>query len=536
MISYKKRAVKRKYIALILFSMVVTIFGCTKLHEKLGGNLSPGQVSTDSLAPAILLQGVYNSLEFTFTSYLQVFALSDMTTDEAIAPTRGSNWDDNGQWRVFHQQKYDPNNPVIHDCFNSLSGVVFAATDMLQFKPTRQQQAEARFLRAWAMYWMLDMFDQVPYRNPGGTLTQAAKVRKGIDALTYIISEINAVEPDLPDDPASKANTYAAKTLLMKCYLNKAIYVNRVSPPVADPKDMNKVINLADSIINSNNFHFSKNYFDNFSPDNGSKSTENIFTQKSNGDGNYSVALAWLAVLYYAVPPSYLGGANGFTTLQDFYTKFEPNDKRRGAVYVYPNSPPNPGNRVNVGFLTGQQYDLYTDDTLVDPTQGDLHVVYTPEVQNVELGPNILMPGIRPVKYAPDYTNFYGNNGPVQNDFVYFRFPDVLLMKAEAILRGGTGTNAGTYGITALSLINAVRTDPSRGASPMSSATLDSVFDERGRELWWENWRRQDMIRFQKFLLPFQEKNYQSDPKYLVFPIPFEQLAINPNLSQNPGY
>lgn len=535
MIRYIKNIIRMKYIGLLLFSMLFTIISCTKLQEKLGGNLSPVQVSADSLAPAILLQGVYNSMEFTFTSYLQVFALSDLTTDEAIAPTRGSNWDDNGQWRVFHQQKYDPNNPVIHDCFNSLSGVVFAATDMLQYKPTRQQQAEARFLRAWAMYWMLDMFDQFPYREPGEPVTRAANVHKGIDALSYIINEINAVEPDLPDGPASKANIFAAKVLLMKCYLNKAVYTNRTNP-VFDPTDMNKVISLADSVINSNNFHFSKNYFDNFSPDNGLTSRENIFTQKGSGDGSYALALAWLAVLYYKVQPSIFGGENGFTTLQDFYNKFEPNDKRREAAYAYPNSPPNPGNRVNVGFLIGQQYDLYTNDTLIDPMQGNLHVIYTPEVQNVEPGPNILMTGIRPVKYAPDYTNFYERNGPVQNDFVYLRFPDVLLMKAEAIFRGGTGIVAGVYGNTALSLVNSVRTNPSRGASPMSSVTLDSIYDERGREFWWENWRRQDMIRFGKFLLPFQEKKYLSDQKYLLFPIPFEQIAINSNLKQNPGY
>lgn len=70
----------------------------------------------------------------------------------------------------------------------------------------------------------------------------------------------------------------------------------------------------------------------------------------------------------------------------------------------------------------------------------------------------------------------------------------------------------------------------------MTSVTLDNLIDERGRELWWEGWRRQDLVRFKKFLLPFQEKNYVSDPKYLVFPIPDDQLAVNPNLRQNPGY
>ena len=54
--------------------------------------------------------------------------------------------------------------------------------------------------------------------------------------------------------------------------------------------------------------------------------------------------------------------------------------------------------------------------------------------------------------------------------------------------------------------------------------------------LWWEGWRREDTIRFNKFLFPFEEKDYSSDRKYLLFPIPNGQLAVNPNLKQNPGY
>lgn len=517
---------KTRKLVFIVFISIVFTCSCKKLNETVSGNLTTGQVANNSAAE--LLRGVYASLAPTFTSYLEIFALSDMTTDEAIIPTRGTDWDDNGMWRVLHQHKWNPGNVVIRDCFKSLGGVVFAATDILQYNPNAQQKAEARFLRAWAMYWILDLFDQVPYREPGENIIQPAKVRKGIVALNYIISEINDAQPDLPDGPASKANKFAAKVLLMKCYLNKGVYTDRANPSF-DPADMNQVIKLADEIINrpSDKYSFSVNYFDNFSPFN--KTTgknENIFTQASNSDGGYLLCLAWLATLHYPQ------GFNGTTTLSSFYNKFEPTDKRREAVYDYPSSPPNPGRRVNVGFLIGQQYDLATDDLL---NWKGVPLIFTPEVKNIEPGPNLTMPGIRPIKYPPDYLNFYFFPPPT-NDFVYLRFPDVLLMKAEAILRGGTPTNAGPYGNSALSIINSIRNHPSRSATSFSSINLDVLLDERGRELWWENWRRQDLIRFKKYLLPFQEKNYESDAKYLVFPIPFEQLAVNPNLVQNPGY
>jgi len=513
----------------VLFISLAFAGGCTKLDETVGGSLTTGQI-TNSVTAELLL-GVYGSLEYTFTGYEEIFGLSDITTDEAIVPTRGNNWDDNGMWRVLHQHKWDPNHYIIGKCFKSLGGVVFAATDMLQYNPTAQQKAEARFLRAWAMYWLLDLFDQVPYREPGENLIQPAKVRTGLEALDSIISEINEVLPDLPDvSPVrnvNKANKYGAKVLLMKCYLNKGVYSNR-KDPTFDPADMNKVISLADEIINSGNFSFSENYFDNFSPVNGTQSNENIFTQLSSASGTYFLASAWLSTFHYLQ-----NGWNGYTTLSDFYNKFESADNRREAVYSYNGGPRNPGNRVNVGFLVGQQYDLETDDPLIEAGKP---VVFTTPVENIIMDPNLTMPGIRAIKYPPDYLHFFPQVGPPTNEFVYFRFPDVLLMKAEAILRGGSPSSAGPYGNTALDIINSIRTHPSRNATSLTSISPHVLLEERGRELWWENWRRQDMIRFGEYLKSFQQKEDQSDPKCLLFPIPYEQLAVNPNLVQNPGY
>jgi hypothetical protein len=522
-----KFMLRRTFLASIFFTIIL-LYSCTKLNETFDGDLTQGQVASNTSSnTAALLQGVYNSLEGTFTSHLVVFPLTELTTDAGIAPTRGPDWDDNGTWRALHQQKWDANNNHMHDCFNSLSGTVYAATDILRYNPTTQEKAEARFLRAWAMYLLLDLFDQVPFRDPGESVIEPARVKKGIEALEYIIGEVNAVTTDLPDGPAYKANKFAAKVLLMKCYLNKAVYTNRSSFSF-EATDMNNVISLADEIINSNKFSFSLNYFDNFAPDNTTIGRENIFTQLnvagSTPDNN--LFLTSFMVLHY----NQVGCCNGFSTLSDFYNKFEPTDKRRGMVYSTGASPLNPGNRINIGFLAGQQYDLNNDAPLTDRTGAPL--IFTPEVKNIETGANLEVTGIRPIKYFIDYQNFFSPD----NDYVYFRLSDVLLMKAEAILRGGTPTNAGSYGNTALAIINSIRTHPSRGATALPPPNLNDILDERGRELWWEGWRRQDLIRFKKFLVPFQEKEYPSDTKYLLFPIPADQIAVNPNLKQNPGY
>lgn len=517
----------RKIFIVFAVFVIALLQSCTKLHETFPGDLTPGQVAADTNT-AGLLQGVYNSLEGPFTSHMLVFPMAELTTDEAIAPVRGQDWDDNGVWREFHQQKWNTYNSTIRDCFNYLSGTVYAATDMLRYHPKFREQAEARFLRAWVMYLLLDMFDQVPYRDPGESVIGPARVWRGIAALDSIISEIDSVEGDLLDGPSYKANKFAAKVLLMKCYLNKAVYANRADPSF-EVADMNKVISLADEIISSNKYSFSTNYFDNFGPDNTTTVRENIFTQLDvAGSTPYNYLwYTWEIALHYNQTPS---GSNGWATLSDFYNKFEPADKRRGIVYKTAGSPPNPGNRINIGFLAGPQHDLTTDYPLTDRNGNPL--IFTPEVKNIETGSNYEVTGIRPLKYAPDFSNLFSPD----NDFVYFRFSDVLLMKAEAILRGGTSTNPGPYGNTALAIVNAIRTHPSRGATPLSSIDLDGLLDERGRELWWEGWRRQDLIRFKKFLQACQGKEYVSPEKYLLFPIPEDQLAFNHYLKQNPGY
>ena len=522
----------KRIISIFIILLLVVPFGCTKLKEKFNGDLADLGTSGGTVNIDALLKGVYTSMHSTYQDNANAWPLEEMTTDEMIGPTRGPDWDDNGAWRVLHAHKWDGDNIHIRDVFNQLLGTCFAATDLLRFDSTSSKAAEARYLRAFSSFLVLDGYDQVPYRSPGESTLLPSRVRKGTEALTWIISELNAILPALPAGPAGKANKMAARVLLMKCYLNKGVYANRTAPTF-DAGDMNQVITLADQIITTGGFALTPSYFDNFAPSNTTIGKENIWVQENvggvsfGGDGN-TVRSRYHTVMHYNQNP---GGWNGFTTLSDFYSKFEATDKRRGVNYPVPGAA-NPGNRQNVGFLVGQQYDWNTDAVLKDRSGAPL--AFTPEVKLIESGDNLEVTGIRPFKYPIDYPN--DNSGNVDNDYVFFRLADVLLMKAEAILRGGTGTTAGTYGSTALAIVNSIRTNPSRGASALAALTLDQLLDERGRELYWENWRRQDLIRFGKFLQPFQEKPDVSDPKYLLFAIPNQQLAVNPNLKPNPGY
>lgn len=499
-----------------------------ELDEALQGELTQDQIPKGD--PVALLQGVYNAQRDPIQGHVSVFALQEVSTDSRIMPTRGPDWDDNGKWRALYNHTWDGNNERVRDTFNQLEGIVFASTDLLRFDPTLQQQAEARFVRAWATFLLLDMYDQVLYRDPGEPLNNLAKVRKGSEALDYVVSELNAIQANLPDAPVSRGTKDAARVLLMKCYLNKGVYANRQAPTFA-AADMNQVIKLADEIINSGKYSFTTNYFDNFAPNNGAIGRENIYTQDNTFGNSGPLRDLWKFVSHYNMRP--VDGYNGPAAPADLYDLFETTDKRRGQAYDVAGGPANPGRRINVGFLIGQQYNLTTDAPLT--TRSGAPLVFTKEINLFETGADLEAKGIRPIKYPVDYVSEDKGGNGAENDHVTFRLADVLLMKAEAILRGGTATSAGPYGATALSIVNSLRTHTSRGASALSNLTLDELLKERGRELYSESWRRQDMIRFGTFLAARKDKP-QSAPKYLVYPIPQNQVDINRNITQNPGY
>lgn len=504
-----------KHARLLLVALpALVLFSCTKLEEKFQGDLTADQVggSGGGGNAAALLEGIYNSMRTPYMDQSRFWAAQEHTTDECIGPTRGGDWDDNGVWRVMHLHRWDGDHLFLRNTFEDLGGIIYSATDLLRFSPTPQQAAEGRFLRAFAMFSLLDGWNQVPFRQPGSDILAAPEVYVGTDALDFIISEVNAVMADLPDGPAYKANKDAAKVFLMKCYLNKGVVTNRATPAF-DAADMQQVITLADQVTATGKYALEDNYFDNFAPNNDVVSSENIFTGfNQGGSSSGNVRSRWFCTLHYNMNPS---GWNGFTTLSDFYDKFETADKRRSATYAGVTEV----SGIHPGFLIGQQYDQ-NGTALKDRSGAPL--AFTREVKAIETGNNLEVTGIRVIKYPIDYKS--GDNS--DNDYVLYRYADVLMMKAEALLRKGDAAGAAT-------IVNQVRAK--RGLTNLASLSLDQLLDERAREFYWEGMRRQDLVRFGKFLEPWQEKP-TDDPKNLLFPIPNQQLAANPNLTQNPGY
>ena len=95
---------------------------------------------------------------------------------------------------------------------------------------------------------------------------------------------------------------------------------------------------------------------------------------------------------------------------------------------------------------------------------------------------------------------------------------NILLMKAECMIR--QGGNGDQY-------VNMIRERADVGN--LTNVDLETLLAERGREMFYEGHRRQDLIRFGEFNKAWWEKD-ASSPDRNTFPIPQWVLDSNPNL------
>lgn len=503
---------------LTILSLVFTLSCSTNLDEQLGGELNTAQANVLTSGTQFL-NSAYKALQ-SFDTQDLVWAMQEHTSDEVEGPTRGGDWDDNGIWRQLHQHTWDAGHQFVENTFNSLSNGVFLSIQALSFNLTASEKAQAQFLQAWFVFHILDLYGQVPFRDAGEDLRLPSRVLKGQEAVDLIVNELNEAIPNLPTNASTGiVSKSAAQALLAKILLNKGVYINGGTSPTFDNADLDQVITNCDAVINSGKYTLSQGlgYYDNFRPDNDVNpgASEVIFVSKNTrGEGGGNIASRYFMTLHYNQNPS---GWNGFTTLSDFYQKFtDPNDVRKGNNTL---TGLTEISGLKAGFLEGQQVDengTQIMDRLGNP------LIFTVNSPIISSGPNLESTGLRGIKYIPDFDN----PGTPNNDDVLLRYSDVLLMKAEAMLRKGDAGRG-------LAIVNQIRT--ARNAAALGSVDLGSMLDERGRELWWEGWRRQDQIRFGTFLDAGPQKS-ASDVKYLLFPIPSIAISGNPNLTQNPGY
>lgn len=457
--------------------------------------------ATSLLASAYVDLGAY-------TDQANIYSLFDHSSDEMIPPTRGTDWGDDGVWRTLHQHTWDAGHLFVLNTWNQLNQRVFKLTQILEAASpaaTAQQAAEAKFLRAFHMYNVMDLYGQVPFRhaNEGPEVNPTVMTRS--EAFDFVEKDLTEALTALPDGGPkafnSQATKAAAHALLARLYLNKAVYKagNPAGPYTFEAADMDKVIQHADAVTAAG-YSLQSNYFQNFTKN---ADAEVIFTSAEGSPQN-----RWFMTLHYNQNPS---GWNGFTTLADFYNKFEDSDIRKGIPAA---SDGTLYSGIGHGFLVGIQHD--DNGGVITNQRTGKPLNFTPDVP---LSGANTDQGIRVIKYHPADAGQY----------IFLRYADVFLMKAEAIMRGGNGG-----GTTALDMVNQLRT--LRGATTLGSLTEQDMLDERGRELYWEGIRRVDQVRFGTFATGTWSYKSSTDPAHVLYPIPSQALVSNPNLQQNPGY
>ncbi|MGB5204532.1 MAG: RagB/SusD family nutrient uptake outer membrane protein, partial [Eudoraea sp.] len=353
---------------------LVLFFSCTNLEiEATDSLLAPnfeGIATAEEAASQV--SAMYNSINGYIGDQANLYALSEVTTDEMLVPTRGSDWGDNGIWRQLHQHSWTPDHQYITNVWNQWNELQLVASEVLDSRSasTPDSRAAASFFRALAVYVILDNFGQVPFRDTEAPPLADPEVLTGEDAIAFIVSDLEAAISGLPATGPSGAENVnvskaAARYLLAKTHLNRHIFNGSGSP---DAADMARVITLVDEIA-ADGYALEEGYFDIFrdTPDN--ETIWWINTQVGNR--------IWNGLHYNLVTPEQSGGWNGFATLSEFYDLFEGpesnvvgggQEERRGGVPLQ-GEPAGAdgtvdnnddgiadGTNIGFGFLKGQQY------------------------------------------------------------------------------------------------------------------------------------------------------------------------------------
>lgn len=527
----------------ILF--VGLLWSCHDIDVPITTQLTP-DVFPQNSSQFIQASGpAYAALRGNFS--LDYFFMQTLSTDEAILPARGGNWYDNQNYRLLHYHSWTKDHPWTNSTWSWLERTIgttnqaISILDQTMPKGTDKSTmlSELKTVRAFTYFMLMDLFGNVPLDTVYGDFTPHAKVERKV-VFNFIESELKKALPNLSAVSGAltygRPNKWTAQSLLAKMYLNAEYYTGT--------KRYDDCITACDQVINSGLYSIEPraSYLKMFYPDNGPQMKEFIFAipydaaavalPGTNGNmyhARYDVPRSEKAK--FSLP---FGPSAPESTLPEFYAYFnDAGDVRNGQWLTGLQFMDDGVTPVNVK-TTNKGYDqFYSGDKPGDSYTYQVNL--TPDVilrqdaslfdcGNDEIAWNM---GYRNIKFYPDKTSTSRNQN---NDVPVFRYSDIVLMKAEAILRGGNPT----LGHTALSLVNMVR-DKRTTTAAWTSVTLEDLYGERNREFAYETWHRNDMIRFGKYEGKWGFKTI-GDTYRRIFPIPTGAMVLNPSLTQNEGY
>ncbi|MBW2962484.1 RagB/SusD family nutrient uptake outer membrane protein [Mesonia aestuariivivens] len=455
-----------------------------------------------------------------------LFNLNELTTDNAVV-----GWGDPGLPNL-HALSWGASNDFITAMYFRLGQEVSFCNSFIENSQSLTDAevefyiAEARFLRAFTYYNLIDFYANVPLSTKVSTSLPEQSTRT--ELFNFVESELLEIQERLKESGTNeygRVDRVAAWALLSKLYLNAEVWTgeNRYTDAVTYAK---KTINSTYSIHTTDANGNGNAYDDLFLADNDANGAQEEFIFTLNFDGNSSRTYGGTSFLIHAaiggsMDPSLYGingGWEGLRTTKALVNKFD---------YAISNSE----NGDPIAWEDNRAM-FYTQD------------------QNLEINTiaNTFSDGYAVTKFTNIDSN--GDAGSDQGgdfadtDLPIIRLAEIYLNYAEAVLRGGSGGDLQT----ATAYINELRERAFGGSSngniSSSDLTLDFIIDERARELYWEGQRRTDLIRYQLFttntyLWPFKgdiQSGTGVEAYKTIFPIPSNIILTNENLTQNTGY
>lgn len=448
--------------------------------------------------------------------------------------------------------------------------------------------APLRVMRAYCHFWMMELYGDFAIYDHDLTEEEVCALprRPRAEVAAFIESELlatlsqdGALSKANDDTTYGRPNYWMAAALLAKLYLNWGVYTNditKVDGSTPNPK-LDDCVRWCDEIIQSGVFELGQGYRQKFFPDNGVHVKDFIYALDVDPDGKADGTATWYRWFGFKkdreCSPYPLGWeptvsiAGNFALTKEAVARFNlPGDERNEIILQGPQyrfdanynktddpvmlfqNPSNPTSRsMQLEYVADFDFDDGSIYALGDTEQPSFTAT---NINNKTAWLNIRK-GARCFKFPPREVDYTMWNRKQANDYPIFRFADILLTKAECILRGAQATN----GDTPMSLFNQVRrcsSAPELAANP----TMDELLDERSREFILEPWRRNDLIRFGKFEADWGEKNrYKvwdddahtqfhwveregvTDPNRRLLPLSRDILSTqHPTWQQNPGY
>lgn len=494
-----------KKISTLVVLTFLLLQSCTKVDENIYDRYAATDFYSSPIGSDVALASVYAQIAGNWggNGYAGadngLYDLNAFSSDEQVIPHRNT-----GDWQLDFAQLYKhewlPTHSIVGNTWNWLYRSVFTANlsveQLTSANADPSKIAEAKVLRAFFYYLLIDDFGNVPFYTENNITIENLPQKNRKEVFDFVVKELKDNVDQLSATKGGqyygRFNKWAGYALLAKVYLNAEVY-SGTAMWIECLAACNKVneggFSLHPGAANAAS-PLGYQYFELFGDVSPADETIlSIYTKVDivgrniygirNLQGPHANALFGVS------------GWNGTVTHRNYIDKFDNNDIRKKQ------------------FIWGQQ-------------PGGVN--YSLDISSLDNPGANREDGARNVKF---YMAAPLNGGGASNDFPIYRYADILLMMAECNVRSGNAAAAKPF-------IDQVRVRA--GLSALAgNPTLEDIYNERGFELAFEGHRRQDMIRFDKFLLA-HDFTPVTPAFRKIFPIPTFALNANKNLVQNPGY